>query len=586
MRGAAPAAALTAVVPHRLATDDLRVLVGAGELLAASLDYEATLKSVAQLMVPQVADWCHIQVVEARDPAAALALTHVDPAKAEWAHRIRRRYPSVFRQDVETVVRTAEPVLHGDITDDMLRRRTQDAEHLEQVLSAKMVSALIVPLVARGRTLGAITLIGAESGRRFGPLDLPLMGELARQCAVSVDNTLLYREARQAQARYRALFDGTPDGTLVIDEEGRFLDANPAMETLSGYSRAELVTMRVGDLTVEGAGPPSLFHAVQRGQVRDEAEIRRKDGSVVHVDTHATPVSLPGENVYLSVLRDITEQKRAAAEIRRFNVELERMVEERTAELTLVNKEQESFIYTVSHDLRAPLVSLQGLTSIILEDFAADLPGDVLGHLERISSNAGKMQNLITDLLQLSQVGRVDAEPAWVDLGAVVRGVAEQLEHTVRARGGTIRINGALPTIWANETRMTQLVTNLVDNAVKYTPPDRAPVVEIDTVEHPDGWEITVRDNGVGIPRPWQEKVLGLFQRLPAGKKLNPGGTGVGLAIVGRIVERVGGRLWIESTEGVGTTFHVVLPVPTGEEASVSADTGTALAGGSIGVER
>lgn len=222
--------------------------------------------------------------------------------------------------------------------------------------------------------------------------------------------------------------------------------------------------------------------------------------------------------------------------------------------------EQDSFIYTVSHDLRAPLVSLQGLTSILIEDYGATLDADARMYIDRIAANARKMQNLLNDLLEISRVGRVDVEVDLVDLQAIVYSVTEQLRHTLTTRGATVRVDGSLPSVYANHTRMTQVFTNLIDNAVAYTPTGRAPLVGINALERPDGWEVMVQDNGVGIPAAFQSKVFAIFQRLPTGKALNPTGSGVGLAIVARIIESHGGKLWIDSREGIGSTFHFTLP--------------------------
>lgn len=228
--------------------------------------------------------------------------------------------------------------------------------------------------------------------------------------------------------------------------------------------------------------------------------------------------------------------------------------------LSAKTREQEHFIYTVSHDLRAPLVSLQGMASILIEDYGATLDADARMYIDRIVANAQKMQTLLNDLLEISRVGRVDMELDSIDLHDVVCSVSEQLQHTLSARGATLQIEGRLPRVYANRTRMTQVFTNLIDNAVAYTPPARAPLVLIGAAARPDGWELRVQDNGVGIPRSFQHKVFDIFQRLPTGKALNPSGSGVGLAIVSRIVESHGGRLWIESMEGVGTTIHFTLP--------------------------
>jgi len=228
--------------------------------------------------------------------------------------------------------------------------------------------------------------------------------------------------------------------------------------------------------------------------------------------------------------------------------------------LSAKTREQETFIYTVSHDLKAPLVSVQGMAGILIEDYSVALGADGRRYLERIVANADKMQALLADLLELSRLGRVDDEYGPVDLNAVIQDVTERLHHTLTVRGARVEVSPSLPVVHACSKRLAQVFTNLIDNAVTYTPKERVPLVRV-TARHGGGaWEIEVRDNGAGIPAAFHDKVLQIFQRLPAGKTLNPAGTGVGLAIVARIVETQGGRVWIESEEGLGTAFHFTLP--------------------------
>lgn len=226
-------------------------------------------------------------------------------------------------------------------------------------------------------------------------------------------------------------------------------------------------------------------------------------------------------------------------------------------------REQDAFIYTVSHDLKAPLVSLQGMAGILAEEYADKLDDEGQLYIRRISANAARMQTLLTDLLEISRVGRADTTREAIDLAEVVAEVTEQLRHTLGARHATVGVGvnggGLLPTVWASRVRMCQVFTNLIDNAVKYTPAARAPRIEITAHERADSWEIAVRDNGAGIPPAYHEKVFGIFQRLPDGKALHPDGNGVGLAIVARIIDAHGGALWLES-EGAGTAFFFSLP--------------------------
>lgn len=250
--------------------------------------------------------------------------------------------------------------------------------------------------------------------------------------------------------------------------------------------------------------------------------------------------------------------ERVASLYRRLE-EQHQQLEARTETLEAVTKEQEAFLYTVSHDLRAPLVAIQGMIGIVAGDYAPSLDAEVQQLLTRIDVNAHKLKEMLDDLLELSRVGRLEFDDQAVDLNTVVADVQEQLAHTLHERGAAIEIASKLPEVRASPTPIRQLFVNLIDNGVKYTPPDRTPSIVITSHDRGEFSEITVADNGVGIPEGHREKVFGLFQRLPKGKTLNPMGSGAGLAIVARVVETSGGKLWLESEEGVGSTFHFTL---------------------------
>ncbi|MGI8477458.1 MAG: sensor histidine kinase [Thermomicrobiales bacterium] len=378
-----------------------------------------------------------------------------------------------------------------------------------------------------------------------------------------------------SEAQFRSAFSFAAIGMALVGLDGRWLTVNRALCALTGYTRDELLTRSFQDITHPDDAVADRAHAegLLAGRIETfqlEKRYVRKDGETVWVlvsvslvhDERGQPLH------FISQVQDIAVRKRAESALVAALVRLE----ERGRALEAKTREQEAFNHTVSHDLRAPLVSLQGLANIILEDHAAAMPGEARRHLDRIVANADKMQALIADLPELARVGHAEDDRAPVDLGTVVRDVMEQLGHTLAARGADERIAGELPTVWVNRARMSQLFTNLIDNAVAYTPPERTPEVRIAAEERPDCWEFTVRDNGIGIPAAWQEKVFGLFQRLPAGKALNPGGSGAGLAIVARVMETHGGRLWLESAEGAGTTFHLALPKRTASLAGSRAD--------------
>jgi signal transduction histidine kinase len=293
-----------------------------------------------------------------------------------------------------------------------------------------------------------------------------------------------------------------------------------------------------------------------------------------------------------AILRDVTQRQRAEDAIRALNQELEARVKARTAELEEANRqlarkneENEAFVYSVSHDLRAPLVNLEGFgkeLSFACQDVKRLLtnpampPGlraeaeaifgrDVAESMTFIHAAVGRLSGIIDGLLRLSRAGRVPYDPRPVDPGPIVDRVVQSLRLTAEAKGAAVTV-GPLPAAWADPQAVEQVFANLIGNALSYLALDRPGRVEVGAAP---GAELServyyVRDNGVGIPAAHQAQVFQAFRRLHAG--LAPG-EGMGLALVRRVLDRLGGRIWFESAEGSGTTFYFTLPAgPTAGE--------------------
>ena len=364
-------------------------------------------------------------------------------------------------------------------------------------------------------------------------------------------------EARQAsEARYRTLFEYAPDGIVIVDSKGYYLDVNASICRMLGYTRDEFIGLHASDI-VAPAEIPHIGQALDviksKSDYHREWQFRRKDGSVFAVDTIAT--AMPDGNL-MAMIRDITDRKVAEEKIHQLNTELEQRVVERTAQLEAANKELEAFSYSVSHDLRAPLRAVNGFAGIVLEDFGAQLPEEGRRHLERIRAGALRMGVLIDDLLEFSRLSRQSVNRQNVNTVKLVQNVLDELKPQRDGRQIEIKI-GELPACHGDPALLKQVWVNLISNAIKYTRGREPAIVEIGRSRENNANVYFVRDNGAGFDMEYANKLFGVFQRLHRADEFE--GTGVGLAIVQRIVHRHGGRVWAKAEVNRGATFYFTI---------------------------
>jgi PAS domain S-box-containing protein len=325
---------------ERKHTDDvLRFLAESGATLSSSLDYRDTLANVARLAVPTLADWCAIDVMEEDGTVERLAVEHSDPEKVALAYELQERYPSNTEttRGIGKVLKTGEPDMMAEIPEELLDQAAMDVEHRAIMRELGLRSYMVVPMVARGRRHGAITLVSAESGRRYEESDLRLAEELARRAALAVDNAKLYEEAQreiserrdaeeallQSEGRYRTVVKQAAEGIFVVDIDTKLiLEANVAYRNLLGYTAQDMLGLGLTLYDVVAHDRESIDLYVrqileERIHFIGERRHRRKDGSLVDVEVSSSVISYGGGEALCVIVHDITERKRSAERLQR-----------------------------------------------------------------------------------------------------------------------------------------------------------------------------------------------------------------------------------------------------------------------------
>jgi PAS domain S-box-containing protein len=511
-------------------------LADASELLGSSLDYEATLAELTRLAVPEMATWCSVDMVASDGSIRRLAVAHEDPERIAWAERLGDEYPPDPDQPmgVPNVIRTMTAEFVPDIADDLLVEAAQGDERLlEIVRELGLRSAITVPLVARGRALGALSLIRDESAPRYTEVDLDLASELARRAASAVDNAILYREAERRGDATRALAH-VDDGVVLVDQDGVVVSVNPAAARILAVDASEVV----GETAIGAIGAWSEIDdnaKPERGQTRGPVTL-----PLVLVDGTERWVSVSGVDFgdgVVYALRDVTEER-------------------------LLERTRSDFVATASHELRTPLAAVLGAVKTLRrEDVSWDAEQrEVL--MDMIDREAERLSGIVSQILLTGQLdaGRLPFEDERFDPVALTKSVVDSAElHLPSGIELRVQAKDDIPLVAGDENQLRQVIANLVDNAIKYSP--QGGDVELRLNRNGQFARIEVVDCGLGIPSDEQDRIFEKFYRLDPALTRGVNGTGLGLYISKELVERMNGRISVDSELGRGSTFVVEVPL-------------------------
>ena len=430
-------------------------------------------------------------------------------------------------------------------------RVDESIDRLQAMEIARLEKSELSARADATRATFLVALFLALSAASVSLLYVRIRREMQERHQAQDETAVRVVELRASETRLRTVLDTVVDAIIVIDERGTIESFNAAAERIFGYPAAEVIGTNVSGLMPSPDRERHdgyLSRYLAEGQPRiigigREVTALRKDGTRFPIDLAVSEMKVGGRRMFTGLVRDITERKRAEAQRDRLIHELES-----------ANEELKNFAYVVSHDLKAPLRAIGSLADWLYTDYRDRLEPEGQEHLRLLKSRAQRMDALINGILEYSRVGRIKEMPASVDTNHVVKEAIALLAPPPNVR---IVIDSTLPTVTIEPTRMLQVFQNLLSNAVKYL--DK-PAGEIHIGCRAAGalWEFSVADNGPGIEPRHHEKIFQLFQTLAPRDRVES--TGVGLALVKKIVELYGGRVWLTSTPGQGSTFHFTLP--------------------------
>lgn len=390
------------------------------------------------------------------------------------------------------------------------------------------------------------------------------------QCAVIFDDITERKRVEEAltesEERFRKIFEDGPLGMVMASlSTGRFLKANKAFCNMLDYSEEELLQRTFLEVSFAGDREhdlEALKNLYEGGLQKYNTEKRyvKKDGSLIWAALALTKIHSEKDHsdYALAMIEDITPRKLAEEEIQKLNSELEIKVEQRTAQLLAVNKELETFTYSVSHDLKAPLRGIDGYSKLLTDLYKPLLNEEAQKFIDIIRSSTHQMNELIDDLLNYSRLERSQLSLEYIKINDLIKSLISGYFVDLDEGKFTVKVNSPEIKIVADLKGLTIALRNLIENAIKFTRGRTNPYIRIDVEEKDGSWIIGVKDNGIGFDMKYHLKIFEIFQRLQRVEDYP--GTGIGLAMVSKAMLKMNGKAWAESVPGIGSTFYLEIP--------------------------
>ncbi len=580
-------------------------------VLSSSLEYEQTLQSVAKLAVPYFADWCSVDLLNDDRTISRVAVAHSDPEKVKFGWELAQRFPRHLDDGygISQVMQTGQVEIAIEIKDEQLVAAVPNAEYLEILRGVGLTSCILAPLQARGRVLGSITFVYAESDRRYCLEDIALAEDLARRAAIAIDNARLYNETQQAKlaaeraanrtARLLAVMTALSESLtsaqvaqVIIEQGMSALGASCGLVAVLNQDASELeIIQAIGYEHIRDFqrsfsihAPFPLAEAVRTGQpvwvetlenriarYPQLAEAYAKVGSKAWI---SVPLLIEGQAVgglslSFSTVPQLSESDRAfvlaLAQQSAQSIDRAKLYEserQARAQAEAANRIKDEFLAILSHELRTPLNPILGWTRLLLKGNLDS--GKTAAALVTIERNAQLQVQLIEDLLDISRIlqGKLSLDSTLVNLITTVTAAIETVRLAAEAKNIQIQtqLESTVGNVLGDAARLQQVIWNLLTNAIKFTPAKGRVEVELKTID--SSAQIQVRDTGKGIKPEFIPYVFDTFRQADSSITRTFGGLGLGLAIVRHLVELHGGTVKAESSgEGQGATFTVTLPL-------------------------